>query len=143
MPTRPYKKKQTQESTSPLKPGPLPITKIQRSFYGASYLLDQIGQLTGVAQDLKSCFPQHYQQILSIAYYLILEGNNPLNRFSHWQRLHLHPYGRDIPSQRSSDLFQSIDEEQRMAFSKSKGNVALKKNTGYLILPPSPVIQKH
>ena len=27
-----------------------------------------------------------------------------------WDHLHLHPYGRNIPSQRSSDLFASISE---------------------------------
>jgi transposase len=52
---------------------------------------------------------------------LILEENNSLNRFSHWQRLHIHPYGKDIPSQRSSELFQSIDEEERMAFFEKQG----------------------
>ncbi len=127
VPTRSYKKRQEQESPSPIKPGPVPITKVRRIFYGASYLLDQIGQLTGVALDLKSCFPDRYKQILSIAYYLILEENNSLSRFSHWQRLHIHPYGDDIPSQRSSELFQSIDEEDRMAFFKKQGKRRIEK----------------
>ena len=61
--------------------GPVPITRISRSFYGATYLFDQIGEDTGVAEDLKVCFPESYRQILSIAYYLILEDRNPLSRF--------------------------------------------------------------
>ena len=127
VPTRSYKNKKKPESLEPVKPGPVPITTVKRSFYGASYLLDQIGQMTGVAQDLKACFPDCYKQILSVAYYLILEENSALSRFSHWQRLHIHPYGEDLPSQRSSELFQSIDEESRMAFFKKQGKRRLEK----------------
>ena len=64
--------------------------------------------------------------ILSIAYYLILEENNSLSRFSHWQRLHVHPYGEDIPSQRSSELFQSISKK-RMMFFKKQGRRRIEK----------------
>src|SRR5690625_6597227 len=73
------------------------------------------------------CFPDIYQQIRSIAYYLILEENNALNRFSHWQKLHIHPYGQDIPSQRSSELFQSIEEEERMTFFQKQGKRRIEK----------------
>lgn len=121
VPTRPYKKRQSSTSKEPLKPGPLPITMMQRSFYGATYLFDEIGKVTGIADDLKACFPDTYRQILSVVYYLILEENNSLSRFTHWQKLHIHPYGQDIPSQRSSELFQSIDEQGRMSFFQKQG----------------------
>lgn len=126
VPTRIYEKKE-QMPDVPLKPGPVPITKMTRSFYGATYLLDQIGEQTGITADLKACFPDTYQQILSIAYYLILEENNALNRFSHWQKLHIHPFGQDIPSQRSSELFQSIEEEERMTFFQKQGKRRIEK----------------
>lgn len=83
-----------------------------------TYLFDKIGKITGAEEDLKICFPNIYIQILSIVYYSILEENNSLSRSSHWQKLHAHPFGEDIPSQRSSELFQSIDEEERMNFFK-------------------------
>ncbi len=121
VPTRSYKKRGQQEKPTPQKPGPVPVTRVRRQFHGASYLLDRVGQITGVAADLKACFPKVYKQILSIAYYLVLEENNPLSRFPHWQKLHTHPYGQDIPSQRSSELFQSIDEQDRMLFFKKQG----------------------
>jgi len=121
VPTRPYKKKGPPADERPSKPGPPPIVKMQRGFYGATYLFDEIGKITGITDDLKNCFPETYRQILSVAYYLILEENNSLSRFSHWQKLHLHPYGEDIPSQRSSELFQSIDEEGRMSFFRKQG----------------------
>lgn len=121
VPTRPYKRRESPTSKGATKPGPPPITKMQRSFYGATYLFDEIGKATGIADDLKACFPDTYRQLLSVAYFLILEENNSLSRFSHWQRLHVHPYDQDIPSQRSSKLFQSIDEEKRMSFFKRQG----------------------
>ncbi len=59
--------------------------------------------------------------------HLILEENNPLSRFPHWQKYHVHPYGEDLPSQRSSDLFQSIDEASRMAFFRKQARRRLEK----------------
>ena len=103
------------------KRGPAPAEQFARSFYGATYLLDEIGEKTGVAEDLKLCFPAEYRQILSIAYYLILEDKNPLYRFEKWASIHKHPYGKDIPSQRSSDLFMGIKEEAIQKFFRLQG----------------------
>ena len=87
-----------------------------RSFYGATYLLDAIGKKIGLEKDLKACFPETYKQILSLAYYLILEESNPLFRFEKWSQLHRHPFGENIPSQRSSELFASIKEDAKERF---------------------------
>ena len=48
-------------------------------------------------------------------FYLILEGNASMLRFEKWGETHRHPYGENIPSQRSSELFQSITDESRHA----------------------------
>ena len=127
VPTRTYTKQSFSGSSVQMKPGPVPITQTRRSFYGASYLFNQIGKITGVEADLKACFPNTYQKILSIAYFLILEERNSLSRFSHWQKLHIHPYGEDISSQRSSELFQSIEEEERIRFFQKQGKRRLEK----------------
>ncbi len=95
--------------------------KVQRSFYGATYLLDTIGENLGITDDLKQCFPNTYKQILSIAYYLILEDTKPLYRFEKWGLLHKHPYGATITSQRSSELFASITEENKQQFFTLQG----------------------
>ena len=121
IPTRRYKKRSEPMEAPPAKPGPVPITAMKRCFYGATYLFDQIGKVLGVTEDLKACFPDTYKQILSVAYFLILEENNPLSRFLHWQKYHIHPYGEDLPSQRSSELFQSIEEAGRMMFFRKQG----------------------
>lgn len=125
--TREYRKPQVTKQTEIVKPGPVPMSKMQRSFFGASYLLNEIGKETGVEADLKACFPDTYKKILSIAYYLILETNNSLSRFTHWQKLHIHPFGEDIPSQRSSELFQSIEEKERMSFFQKQGKRRIEK----------------
>jgi transposase len=96
-----------------------PIAK--RFFCGATYLLDAIGKELGVTNDLKQCFPDNYEQILSIVYYLIMEGKNPLYRFEKWGAIHKHPFGEDIPSQRSSELFAEITEDAIRQFFRLQG----------------------
>jgi transposase len=117
----PTRKRKLQAVWAKTKRGPIPITYTARNFYGATYLFDRIGGDTGVAEDLKTCFPNSYRQILSIAYYLILEDRNPLSRFPRWAALHRHPYGGTISSQRSSELFASITEEARQRFFQIQG----------------------
>jgi transposase len=92
-----------------------------RKFYGATYLLDAIGKKLGLTDDLKMCFPETWKQILSVAYYLITQDKCPLYRFEKWGLIHKHPYGADIPSQRSSELFASITEDQKIAFFRLRG----------------------
>jgi transposase len=117
----PTRKKATPEAMDAPKRGPVPTTNVSRSFYGATYLLDGIGEKLGITADLKKCFPDTFNQILSTAYYLLLEEKSPLSRFSKWAALHKHPYGKDIPSQRSSELFASITEEERYSFFHLQG----------------------
>ena len=118
---------QAKPASRAVKPGPVPAVHTQRLFYGATYLLDEIGKITGVADDLKACFPNAYKQILSVAYYLILEGDNPLSRFRKWGLIHKHPYGEDIPSQRSTELFQSVTEDAKMKFFRLQGKRHVEK----------------
>jgi len=109
------------EGAAPVIRGTKGTEKVKRSFYGATYLLDTIGENLGITHDLKLCFPDTYTQIQSIAYYLILEDNTPLYRFEKWGMLHKHPYGDAITSQRSSELFASITEENKQQFFRLQG----------------------
>ena len=104
-----------------VKRGRVRSLSVSRQFYGATYLLDKIGEKIGVIDDLRVCFPDNYKMIQSIAYFLILEESNPLFRFSRWGRMHRHPYGDDIASQRSSELFAGITEEQKHNFFRLQG----------------------
>jgi transposase len=109
--------KRQKTAAIPDKPKPM----VKRLFFGATYLLDAIGKELGVTSDLKQCFPQIFEQILSIAYYLIMEGKNPLYRFEKWGTIHKHPFGDDISSQRSSELFSEITEDAIRQFFKLQG----------------------
>jgi len=116
VPNKHYLLERELEAEKEKKPGPVPTTASTREFYGATYLLDQIGEKLGITADLKVCFPDFWKQLLSIAYYLILEDKNPLSRFPRWAQNHRHPYGESIPSQRSSDIFGAITEDAKQKF---------------------------
>lgn len=117
IPTRGRAKKKTEESVpEAVKPGPAPFSETSHLFYGATYLLEQLSEQLGLTADLRVCFPDHYKQLLSIAFYLILEDNNPLYRFEKWNHTHKHPLGKDIASPRSSELFAGIRDDQVQKF---------------------------
>jgi len=90
----------------------------RRFYYGATYLLDEISTFSGIEEDLRICFPDHYKMLLSLAYYLVLGNGNPLDGFSRWSFDHQHPYGKDIPSQRISELLTDIPESAKLEFFK-------------------------
>ena len=100
---------------------PISVSCTRHLFYGATYLFDKISESTGVARDLRACFPETWKEMLSIAYYLILEDNNPLYRFEKWGRIHRHPYGLTIPSSRSSEFFSAITDQQIKQFFRLQG----------------------
>jgi len=116
VPNKRYLLERELEAEKEKKPGPVPTTASTREFYGATYLFDQIGEKLGITADLKVCFPDFWKQLLSIAYYLILEDKNPLSRFPRWAQNHRHPFGESIPSQRSSDIFGAITEDAKQKF---------------------------
>ena len=99
----------------------LPPSEPKRLLYGAVYLLDSISKTLGIKTDLKKCFPDSYKKILSIVYYLILENGQSLSRFPKWANLHLHPYGKDIPSPKMVELFSAIPAEETERFFRLQG----------------------
>ena len=96
----------------PVKRGPKTFVATRHLYYGATYLLEAFADQIGLTTDLKACFPDIYTKLLSVAFYLILENNNPLYRFEKWNLTHRHPYGKDIASPRSSELFAAITDDQ-------------------------------
>jgi transposase len=123
----PTRKRSATAATQPSQKGSAKTPYASRRFYGATYLFDRIGAHIGVSADLQSCFPDRYRQILSIAYYLILEHKNPLSRFPRWAAIHRHPYGDIISSQRSSELFASITEDAVQRFFHLQGTRRMEK----------------
>lgn len=122
IPTRGRSRKKEEPTDYPVsKRGPKPICETKHLYYGATYMFDKLADELGLTADLKVCFPDSYKKLLSIAYYLILEDNNPLYRFEKWNFTHKHPYGADISSPRSSEFFSSITDEQINKFFRLQG----------------------
>jgi transposase len=116
----PSKKYLAEQELEKLKasPGPVPTTESKKLFWGATYLLDSIGEQLGITKDLKLCFPENYEDILSVAYFLALEEANTISRFPKWGRTHFHPSNNELTSQRISELFYDIDENGKQKFFK-------------------------
>ncbi len=113
IPNKQYRMQQELEHLKQEKPSPIVITGFSRKFYGATYLLDQIGKRYGIIEDLRRCFGSTYKQILSYAYFLVLEENNPMSRFPKWAATHVHPMRNPL---QSSELFQTITEDAIQQF---------------------------
>jgi len=94
------------------------VTPACRSYFGATHLLDEISRSTGIQDDLRACFPSTYRMWMSLAYYLVLESDSPMYRFSRWAFDHRHPWGEEIPSQRISDLLRGMSEHAKLEFFK-------------------------
>jgi hypothetical protein len=94
----------------------VPEKPSNRLYFGATHLLNEIGRITGITEDLKSCFPDDYKKIISLAYYLVLESDSPMYRFSRWTHDHWHPFGEDLHSQRVSELMRDITEGGKLEF---------------------------
>jgi transposase len=124
---KPTTKKKRKQGKPTIPTTETPWLYARRVFYGATYLLDCIGKATGIADDLQACFPDTYRELLSIAYYLVLEDKNPLSRFPKWGILHMHPCGEPIASQQSSELFAGITEGQKMRFFRLQAKRRLEK----------------
>ena len=103
------------------------ITPACRSYYGATYLLDEISKLTGIQEDLQACFPGNCKMLMSLAYYLVLESDSPLYRFPRWAHDHPHPWGEILTSQRISEMLLNIPESAKLEFFKRQSRRRLEK----------------
>lgn len=74
---------------------------------GPSIVLDAISERLGLKKLLKSCFPQEYQQVLTMAYYLTSQGG-PLSHCEAWCKSHAHPHKKPLTSQRITEILRVI-----------------------------------
>ena len=88
-----------------------------RKFFGAVHLLNYISENTGLKQDLFKVFGAKLgKKIMSLAYFLVLEGESSMYRFRKFAKTHKHPYELPISSQQISDIFAGISEQEKTAF---------------------------
>ncbi|MBG9989270.1 transposase [Aerococcaceae bacterium DSM 111176] len=86
---------------------------IERKHYGATYYLHSVAKNEKIIDALKESFPEHYEQLLQLAYYLVMAPTNSMRQFESWAKSHYLPYdsANKLTSQRISDLFKQVDEE--------------------------------
>ena len=93
----------------------------RRLFTGATSLLTQLAEQTGLAEDLETAFGQDgAKAFLSIAEFLVLEDPAPMSRFARWARTHTHPLGSELSSQRTSELLASVTEPKAEALFEAR-----------------------
>ena len=93
-----------------------PSPASRRGSCGACALLDAVADESGVAAAPGRALPGTWDQVLSLAHYMVCEGSAPLSRFPRYAATHATPHGAPIASQRSSELLASIGEAERDAF---------------------------
>ena len=90
----------------------------KREFYGDSYLLEQIANKTGILEDLREAFPFNYRELLTLAFYLVLNEGQAMYRFERWALTHYTPSSTRLTSQRISEQFEMVNEENKMEYFK-------------------------
>lgn len=83
--------------------------------FGAMHLLQSIAQQIGLLTALQSALPKMYQEIFTLACYLVSSGD-PFLYCEEWLSKTSCPDVGSLSSQRISDLLQAITANQREAF---------------------------
>ena len=99
----PSKRKQRTEKRAAAAPDIKASTKV----YGPHLLLTKLAKDTGLTAALKSTFPDSYEEILSLVFFIAQKGI-ALSRCEIWSASHQHPFEKIIPSQRISELRASV-----------------------------------
>jgi len=94
---------------------------------GPSMILDSITLELKLDKVLKACFPQFWQQILCMAYYLVQSGG-PLSHCEAWSKSHVQPYTNILTSQRISDILKILGDDSRQTFFARWGKKVLEND---------------
>jgi transposase len=87
-------------------------------------LLDGISEQIGLADDLMAALGPLALAAHSIARYLLVDGSSTMARFSRWSRTHAHPLGREMASQRISELFESLSQKMVEGYFRARASRA-------------------
>ncbi len=91
-----------------------PAVTASAEIIGPSFVLDAIAERLGMERLLRSCFPQEFQQIQAMAYYLAAQGG-PLSYCGTWCKNHA-PSVECLTSQRISEILGAISIDKRQTF---------------------------
>ena len=94
------------------------VSTATATIVGPSLILDDLSKRLGLSKVLKASFPEYYQQVLTMAYYLACQGG-PLSQCESWTKTHEHPSIKPLTSQRISEILGSISTGAKQAFLSS------------------------
>jgi hypothetical protein len=92
-----------------------PTITASAQIVGPSLVLNSLSESLGLEKLLYACFPQIYQQLMAMAYYLVTEGG-ALSYCSTWCKSHAPTLAPSLSSQRISEILQSITTDQKQTF---------------------------
>ena len=104
-----------------------PAVTARTSVSGPALILNKIVHDIGLEKVLRKASPDHWQQILSLAFYLT-ETGDVLCHADAWCRNHEVPYRQPLSSQRISDLLSRIQEDEHQTFFKVWGRQVCEKD---------------
>ncbi len=104
----------------PRDPAPDDTTTAKTTVSGPKFLLEKIDQEIGLSKVLKKACPEHWEAMISLAWYLVCTGN-ALAYAESWCQNHETPFEGDLASQRISEFLSSISEDERQTFFKLWG----------------------
>ena len=82
---------------------------------GPLIILNSITEQLGLGKLLKSCFPEYYQQILMMSYYLTFKGE-ALSHCESWCKSHAPALAESLASQRVSEILESMNTDAKQTF---------------------------
>jgi transposase len=94
---------------------------------GPALLLKEVDQQIGLTKILKKSSPEHWREIISLAWYLLATGN-ALSHAEVWCRNHEAPAKTSLSSQRISELLEAVDEDIRQTFFQFWGKTIAEKD---------------
>lgn len=95
-----------------------PAVTAKTTVVGPSLILDKITEETGLQKLLKKSFPDNWEQLLGLAYYLTCRGE-ALSHADSWLKNHQAFLQDGLISQRISDLLGTLSEDARQTFFKN------------------------
>lgn len=92
-----------------------PAVTARTTISGPALLLKQIDRSIGLSRELKKSSPEHWREILTLAWYCLATGS-ALSHAEVWCQNHEVPSERRLSSQRISELLDAISEDERQRF---------------------------
>ena len=92
-----------------------PVVTASTEVVGPLIILEVFTERLGLRKLLKSCFPEAYQQILMMAYYLISTGG-ALSHCETWCKSHAPFIAESLTSQRISEILHGIKMDEKQTF---------------------------